>query len=47
MMIVETTVVITITEDATIEDAVAREAEREVVVGEEMSHLRNVVDWWH
>ena len=46
MMIVEATVVITITEDATIEDEVAREAEREEEE-EEMCHLRNVVDWWH
>ena len=44
---IEENVVITITEDETIEEDVAVEAEREEEEEEEMSHLRNVVDWWH
>ena len=46
-MMIEENVVITITEDETIEEDARVEAEREEEEGEEMSHLRNVVDWWH
>ena len=44
---IEENVVITITEDETIEEDVAVEAEREEEEEEEIHHLRNVVDWWH
>ena len=44
---IEENVVITITEDETMEEDVAVEAEREEEEEEEIRHLRNVVDWWH
>ena len=44
---IEENVVITITEDETIEEDVAVEAEREEEEEEEIRHLRSVVDWWH